>query len=47
MNRFLALLVQIDYEIWNESSASIGRLMTQITQNIRHTELVNKKTKFC
>ena len=37
-----ALLVQIDYEIWNESSASIGRLMTQITQNIRHTELVNK-----
>ena len=38
----LALLVQIDYEIWNESSASINSLITQITQNIHHTELVNK-----
>lgn len=38
----LALLIQIDYEIWDESSASIDCLITQITQNIRQVELSNK-----
>ncbi len=35
----LALLIQIDYEIWDESSASIDCLITQITQNMCQVEL--------
>jgi len=38
----LSLLVQIDYEIWDESSGRIDSLINQIIRNILHTELVNK-----
>ena len=33
----LSLLVQIDYEIWDESSGRIDSLINQIIRNILHT----------